>query len=203
LTLGCSESILAKGLELLHLENFRGFDDHSVPLRELTIVAGANNAGKSTIVEALRLVALVVQRFRRGSGAFVEIPDWLDHPEAFRGIQPAVAGRVNFEGHGPSTFHQYGDPPAVVRAVFSSGASVIVFVGPDGEIHGVARDHDGHAVGATAGMSPRSDRNSDSASGRTTSATGSTSHRGNSAARGGHIPRAAAFSQPALDVRGR
>jgi len=137
-------------LERLHLDNFRGFEDHTVPLRELTIVVGANNAGKSTIVEALRLIALVVRRFRRGTGAFTEMPGWLDHPDAFRGIQPAVAGRSGFEGHGPSTFHQYGDPPAVLRAEFATGVSVIVFIGPDGEIHGVARDSDGHAVGTSA-----------------------------------------------------
>ena len=80
-------------LERLRLRNFRGFDDHVVPLRETTIIVGQNNAGKSTIVEALRLVALVVSRLRRGGSQFVGVPDWLNHPEAHRGIQPALRGR--------------------------------------------------------------------------------------------------------------
>ena len=137
-------------LDRLRLRNFRGFDDHVIPIRDITIVVGANNAGKSTVVEALRLIALVTNRFRRGTSAFADIPEWLDHPDAFRGIQPAVGGRLGFEGHGPSTFHQYGEPPAVLTAYFDNAASVSVFVGPDGEVHGVARDAEGHAVGTAA-----------------------------------------------------
>lgn len=133
-------------LERLRLRNFRGFDDHVVPLRETTIIVGENNAGKSTIVEALRLVALVVNRLRRGGSQFVGVPDWLNHPEAHRGIQPALRGR-GFEGHGRSTFHAYNPPPAIINAHFSGGASVVVYVGPDGELHGVARDAMGTAVG--------------------------------------------------------
>lgn len=133
-------------LERLRLRNFRGFDDHVVPLRENTIIVGENNAGKSTIVEALRLAALAVNRLRRGGSQFVGVPDWLNHPEAHRGIQPVLRGR-GFEGHGPSTFHAYNPPPAIISAHFSGGASVVVFVGPDGELHGVARDAHDTAVG--------------------------------------------------------
>src|SRR5436305_5345065 len=146
-------------LERLRLRNFRGFDEHVVPLRKLTLIVGANNAGKSTIVEALRLVALVVNRFLRGTGNFVPIPEWLNEQEAFRGIQPSLGRRRGFEGHGPSTFHQYNDPPAAIAAEFSSGASVIVFVGPNGELHGIARDRTGAALGSardarTLGLTP-------------------------------------------------
>jgi energy-coupling factor transporter ATP-binding protein EcfA2 len=136
-------------LERLRLTNFRGFEDHDVPLLKLTVIVGANNAGKSTLVEALRLIALVVGRLRRGVTKFVGIPDWLEHPQAFRGIAPALRGR-GFEGHGPSTFHRYRDPPAAITADFGSGASVTVFLGPEGEAHGVARDASGKALGGPA-----------------------------------------------------
>jgi AAA ATPase domain len=79
-------------LERMRLRNFRGFEDHAVPFRDSTVIVGANNAGKSTLVEALRLVGLVTDRFRRGSGHFVPVPDWLDDPEASRGIAPARRG---------------------------------------------------------------------------------------------------------------
>ncbi len=48
----------------LKLHNFRGFDEHVLPLSNVTMVVGPNNAGKSSIVEALRLVALVTSRYR-------------------------------------------------------------------------------------------------------------------------------------------
>src|SRR5262249_28311162 len=124
---GCHDVHAWLVLERLRLQNFRGFDDHVVPLRGLTIIVGANNAGKSSIVEALLLVVLVVTRFIRGTGAFAAIPEWLEHPDAYRGAQPALRGQ-GFEGHGPSTFHRYGDPPAMITAYFASGASVVVFI---------------------------------------------------------------------------
>ncbi|HZV35962.1 MAG TPA: AAA family ATPase [Verrucomicrobiae bacterium] len=40
----------------IKLFNFRGFESHSIPLKPVTIIVGKNNAGKSTIVEALRLI---------------------------------------------------------------------------------------------------------------------------------------------------
>jgi len=134
-------------LERLELENFRGFDRHVVPLRKLTVIVGANNAGKSTIVEGLRLVALVVNRLRAGTGGFYDVPQWLDDARAFRGVQPARRERGQRhqvdENESRSTFFLYGPPPAVLRAQFSGGASVDVFVGPEGEIHGMARDPTG------------------------------------------------------------
>jgi AAA15 family ATPase/GTPase len=42
----------------LRLQNFRGFQDHRLPFRQTTVVVGQNNAGKSTIVEAPRLLAV-------------------------------------------------------------------------------------------------------------------------------------------------
>ena len=132
-------------IETLVLENFRGFERHEVPLRDATIMVGANNAGKSSVVEALRLVALVTDRFRRGRGGMVEPPEWLNHPEAFAGITPAVRG-MPADGFESTVFHRYSPPPAVLTAAFSSGATVSVFVGPEAQLHGVARRRDGAPV---------------------------------------------------------
>lgn len=130
----------------LSLENFRGFAKHVVPLRQTTIIVGPNNAGKSTMVEALRLVALVSSRSR--SLAFREPPTWLaDHPGAARGVSPSLQGTgIDLS----AVFHQYHDPPAVLAAQFSNGAAVTVFVGPEGAVHGVIRDANGALVSQRA-----------------------------------------------------
>jgi hypothetical protein len=142
-------------LQRLELENVRGFDQHTVPLKELAVLVGANNAGKTTLVEALRLLALVVNRLRLGTAAFSEPPDWLDDTRAFRGVQPARRERgqrgSELDAHTGSTFFLYRTPPAVIAGHFSDGSSVMVFVGPDGEIHGVARDSAGRPVDSVAG----------------------------------------------------
>ena len=54
-------------IESLILQNFRCFHKHEIPFREKTIIVGKNNAGKSSIIEALRLVSIVSERFRYGS----------------------------------------------------------------------------------------------------------------------------------------
>ena len=49
-------------LSEISLRNFKCFSRHTIPLRAITVIVGRNNAGKSTIVEALRLVSLVASR---------------------------------------------------------------------------------------------------------------------------------------------
>ena len=99
----------------LRLRNFRGFDNHVVPLRDVTVLVGANNAGKSTVVEALRLVALVTDRYRRGSGPFMPPPDWLSHPEAGMESHRLSAAKPA-DSYAESVFHRYAEPPAIIDA---------------------------------------------------------------------------------------
>jgi len=40
----------------IKIENFRGISSLHIPLDELTVLIGENNAGKSTVLEAIRLV---------------------------------------------------------------------------------------------------------------------------------------------------
>ena len=109
----------------LHLTNFRGFEDHVVPLKPFTIIVGRNNAGKSTIAEALRLVSIVVSRFK---GDLASIPARWEFPKNRRGPHPFKNLEINLQ----SVFHRYGDPPAFVRAKFSSGEEIeITLTGED------------------------------------------------------------------------
>ncbi len=105
----------------LHLKNFRGFEDHIVPLKPLTIVVGRNNAGKSTIAEALRLISLVVSRFK---GDLASIPPRWEFPRNRRGPNPFKNLEINLH----SVFHRYGEPPALVRAKFTTGEVIEVII---------------------------------------------------------------------------
>ncbi len=130
----------------LALRNFRGFRDHTLPLGDLTLIVGANNAGKSTIVEALRLVSIVATRYR--SLPFQAPPAWLPESEAARGVS------FSLDGTGidlATVMYQYEDPPASVRATFASGATVAVFLGPDDAVHALIRANDGSLVMDRAG----------------------------------------------------
>ena len=113
-------------LTQLHLENFRGFDDHIIEFVPMTIAVGRNNAGKSSFVEALRLVSLVVAHCR--SRPLRNVPHSWTISRTARKLSPSLQSlEINLD----SVFHRYGDPPATITAEFSSGANIIVRIWVD------------------------------------------------------------------------
>jgi hypothetical protein len=119
------------------MQNFRCFEDHTILLEPNTVVVGKNNAGKSSMIEALRLVAAVVNRKR---AAFVHVPPWLDLPRFQSGIAPGISHLgLNLN----AVFHRYGDPPAIITASFTGGAVISVYVGSEETIFAILQDGSG------------------------------------------------------------
>ena len=110
-------------LKQLTFRNYRGFKNHTVPFESLSIVVGKNNAGKSTIVEALRLVSIVVNRAHNLT--YSNPPDWLDIPAGFRGVTPSLKG-MDFDFRSAS--YSYSDPPSVITAIFENGKRVAIYI---------------------------------------------------------------------------
>ena len=75
-------------LRQLRMQNYRCFDDHTIFLEPNAILVGRNNAGKSSIIEALRILGAVVNR--KGA-AFVPAPKWLELPHFRLGIAPGIS----------------------------------------------------------------------------------------------------------------
>src|SRR6185503_6812665 len=120
-------------LAQLTLTNFRGFEHHVVPFRKTTVVVGRNNAGKSTIIEALRLVALVVSRL--GNINYKEPPEWTKLSRRYRGVAPSLAeAGLDLT----NAFHHYRDPPADIVAEFENGCRIRVLIGPKSAVHSIA-----------------------------------------------------------------
>jgi hypothetical protein len=123
-------------LRQLRLQNFRCFRDHTILFESNTVVVGKNNAGKSSVIEALRLVAAVVNR--KGA-AFVPSPRWLDLPRFRLGIAPGISELgLNLS----AVFHRYGEPPAVITATFAGGAAISVYVGREETIYATVQERD-------------------------------------------------------------
>jgi energy-coupling factor transporter ATP-binding protein EcfA2 len=131
-------------LRTLRLRNYRCFRDHTVTFQPSTVVVGKNNAGKSTIVEALHLIAAVVNR---SAATFVTPPGTLDLGRFQRCIAPKITHlNLNLE----TAFHRYGDPPAILTATFTEGATVTAYVHKDG-VHATINGPKG-SVTSTAGF---------------------------------------------------
>lgn len=127
-------------LEKLALENFRGFRDFEMPFAANTLIVGKNNAGKSTVVEALRIVSLVLERAK--TAKYCDVPSWLDIPKINRGIQPDLKQLdINFK----SLFHKLEDPPAIIRAFFSDGIRVNVYLAVE-KIFAILQDSAGKVI---------------------------------------------------------
>ena len=129
-------------LKELNLRNYRGFRDHKVPLRPLTVLVGQNNAGKSTIAEALRLISVATERLE--GLRFLDPPSWTDLPLVSQGLRPAIDGLgIDFA----SICHRYEAPPATIEAVFETGHTMEFYVAPDARSHVVLRDAENQILG--------------------------------------------------------
>ena len=125
----------------IKLINFRCFSEHVIPLKQTSVIIGRNNAGKSTVVEAIRLVAIVAARYK--SLTYKSPTDWPDLPKREMGVSPSLKGmEFNFE----TVFHRYGDPPSVIIANFDNNNSIKIYIGEEGKIHAVIYDSEGNII---------------------------------------------------------
>lgn len=108
-------------LKNLQLENYRCFDSHNINFKNTTIVVGKNNAGKSTMIEALRLISIVANR----SLNFSETPKWLDLPNSYKGVKPSLSG-IDFSTK--NVFHQYQQGPAKITATFTNKVVIQIYL---------------------------------------------------------------------------
>ncbi len=126
----------------LRLENYRGFVQHTIPFKKLNVIVGANNAGKSTIVESLRILSLVVNRYQNLT--YRKVPDWLSIGGKNYGVSPSLKyAEINFD----SICNQYNnEEPAVISADFKDGSNVTVYLNREGEIHSVIKTTNGRTI---------------------------------------------------------
>ncbi len=117
-------------LREIELTNFRGFSHHCVPLKDLTVLVGKNNAGKSSLIEALRISSVALKTMQ--SGRFVDPPRWARSIISHKGASPdAETVRIDLR----TAFYRYNPPPAVIRCEFANGVSLTTFLGPDEQMH--------------------------------------------------------------------
>lgn len=125
-------------LQTLHLVNFKCFEDHIINYKDTTIIVGENNAGKSTIVEALRILGLACARLE-SNFLYALKPDWLDEKATLKGVK-VTSKDIDVElSH---VFSRYGNPPAIIEASFTDYILVKVFINSETELFAILY-HDG------------------------------------------------------------
>ena len=106
------------------LKKFKGFREHKVHLESFSILVGQNNAGKTTIIEALRIASLAISRLP--AARYEATPEWLtDHsvgPGFYFSLTP-----IEFD----KTFVHYNsfeDEPAQIEVRFTSRHKIKISV---------------------------------------------------------------------------
>ena len=124
----------------LVIKNFRCYVDSTITFNGTSILVGKNNAGKSTMIEALKIVSSVTRKYR--TLRFTAPPSWLSKVDTY-GVSPNVEN-MNISDRG--IFNMYGNPPATIEAVFSNGTAVKAYVGEGLSIFAVLYDEGGYPI---------------------------------------------------------
>ena len=114
-------------LKSLELKNFRGFQDHRVEFAPFSLLIGQNNAGKTTLIEALRIISLAQRRAPTAN--FVMGPRSVES-EVTGPMFPVSLASIGFEHS--SVHHRYDrESPAIIRARMKNNCQVTVVIGPE------------------------------------------------------------------------
>lgn len=124
-------------IKQLTIKNFRCYKNTTIKFNGTSILVGKNNAGKSTLIEALKIISSVTRKYK--SLRFVAPPDWVDVKSNY-GVSPNVEN-MNISDRG--IFNMYGNPPAVIEAYFTNGTSINAYVGEWLSVFAVIYDSDG------------------------------------------------------------
>lgn len=127
-------------IQKLIIKNFRCYVDSTITFNGTSILVGRNNAGKSTLIEALKIISSVTRKYR--SLKFISPPNWLSDVQ-FCGVSPNIEN-MNISDRG--IFNMYGNPPAIIEALFSNGTSIKAYVGEGLDIFAVLSDDKGRPI---------------------------------------------------------
>lgn len=108
-------------LERIEFKNFRCFQNSKLSIRDLTIIVGKNNSGKSTIIEALRIITLATKKYNRT--IYIQPPASLGLPIATKGFKLPVE-RIKIDLRG--VVYYYDDGNAKITATFSDKVKIVV-----------------------------------------------------------------------------
>lgn len=111
-------------VESVRLENFRGFRDHTVTLLPTTVLVGQNNAGKSTLIDALRILAIAIRR--AGMARYEGAPDWLTSVTSGQGYR-LLFDTIDFDFTNLQYNHDRADP-ALLTLAYDNGVSAKVWL---------------------------------------------------------------------------
>jgi predicted ATP-dependent endonuclease of OLD family len=110
-------------IEKIKLENFRCFENSIMSIRDLSIIVGKNNSGKSTIIEALRMISMVTKKCIKTN--YINAPKSLSLPLTVKGFRlPVERLKIDLRG----VVYYYKSDVAKITAYFKNKTKIVVYI---------------------------------------------------------------------------
>lgn len=109
------------------LKNFRGFKDHTIDFTPFCLLIGQNNAGKTTLIEALRIASAAVKK--SPSAVFEMAPDHLA-PDISGPVFRFSVETLDIEHRGIHYNYESHDP-AIIKVRYNNNCSITIAIGSD------------------------------------------------------------------------
>lgn len=113
-------------LKKVILKKYRCFENSEISFRDTSIIVGHNNAGKSTMIEALRIISVVSSRFKHA--IYSPAPPELKFPAKTKGLQINI-DHLKIDRR--SIVYQYKEDEGAVAeivAIFDDNISIHVYL---------------------------------------------------------------------------
>lgn len=107
------------------LRNFRGFKDHTIDFTPFCLLIGQNNAGKTTLIEALRIASAALKK--APSANFQMAPDHLS-ADITGPIYRFSVETLDIEHRGIHYNYGSGDP-AIIKIRYNNNCSLVIAIG--------------------------------------------------------------------------
>jgi predicted ATPase len=116
-------------IQSVTLTNFRGFRYHTVALNKLSVLVGHNNAGKTTFIDAIRLLAVACEKAQTGN--YTRPPDWLRGQTRDPGFSTTFK-TVNFDFEN-TTYNQHQEEPSKIEVRFRNKTTLTLWLEAEGQ----------------------------------------------------------------------
>lgn len=110
-------------LKKIELEKYRCFESSKVSIRDLTVIVGKNNAGKSSLIEALRMVVMATKKCTNTT--YIDPPKSLGLKLSMKGFRlPVERLRIDLRG----VVYYYKPDVARITALFDNRVKIIIYI---------------------------------------------------------------------------
>lgn len=116
------QGVLENMLDSVQLKNYRCFENSNVKFKDITLIVGKNNAGKSSLLEAMRLITLAIRKATKTT--YKELPADLGAPLREKGFRLEAENlKIDLRG----IVYLYENKVAKIISKFDNGCKIIIY----------------------------------------------------------------------------